>query len=143
MNENQNYYNWLEKEFDIVVDSDEKKEYFNGVINVNECNDDYCSSILAFKGDPLISFMVCDRKMDGIKLTPDRKLTYFNSEKEKFIGDNLFIEIFNKIKMSDFTNHNKSNQIGKEVKSACIEAFIYAIYKTYDMKKKHEQFFVK
>lgn len=136
---NNEYIKWLSDNFDIKV-TEENKEYFHGVISTDNCQGNYCSNVLAFKGDPLISFMVCDRNMDDINLTSDRKLTDFTSEKEKYISDDKFAKIFDYYQMSKFTNHNTSNEIGKKVKSSCIEALIYAVYKSFNIDKAWEVF---
>ena len=128
------YTKWLLEKFNIKI-TEKNQKYFYGVIAVNLCNNNYCSNVLAFKGDPLISFMVCDKSMDNEKLTNDRKLTNFTIKKEYLISDNFFVEIFDYYNFSNFTDHNGSNQVGKEVKSACIEALIYACYKSFDIEK--------
>lgn len=128
------YENWLLKTFNIQV-TEENKKYFFGVVQINMCNNDYCSNVLAFKGDPLISFMVCDRTMENKKLTNDRKLTNFTLAKESMISDKLFERIFIYYDMKRFTDHNASNNISEKAMSSCIEALIYATYKSFDIDR--------
>jgi hypothetical protein len=79
--------------------------------------------------------MICDRSMDEIKLTNDRKLTNFTRQKEYFITDDFLANTFNHYELQRFTDHNDANPVGQDVKSACIEALIYATYKSFDIKK--------
>lgn len=128
--ENKEYKDFLIDTFKIELNKENEK-YFYGVISVNNpINNEYCSKILGFKGDPLISFMVCDREMDGMTLGTGQKLLEFTKIKESKISDKLFASIFDKYGFQRFTDHNKSNRIGKKIKSSCIEALVYAIYKT-------------
>ena len=137
MDKKEQYKKWLLETFNIEVTKNNEK-YFYGVISVHFCNNNYCSKVLAFKGDPLISFMICDRSMDEIKLTNDRKLTNFTRQKEYFITDDFLANTFNHYELQRFTDHNDANPVGQDVKSACIEALIYATYKSFDIKKAWE-----
>ena len=131
--DNKKYKDFLIDTFKIKLNKQNEK-YFYGVISVNNpINNEYCSRILAFKGDPLISFMVCDREMEGMTLST-RSLSTFTEIKVSKISEKLFASIFDKYGFERFTDHNNSNRIGRKNKSSCIETLVYAIYKSFDIE---------
>ncbi len=128
------YINWLLEEFNIEL-NEKNEKYFYGAVDINITYGLYSSRVLAFRGDALITFLVCDRNIIKVNADYDGKLTELQNKKQKLIGETFFIEVFEHYEMSRFTDYNESNPLGKKAKSSCIEAFIYAIYKSFDIER--------
>ena len=88
------YINWLLEEFNIEL-NEKNKKYFYEAVDINITYGLYSSRVLAFRGDALITFLVCDRNIIKVNADYDGKLTELQNKKQKLIGETFLLKFLN------------------------------------------------